>query len=215
MRKVEVTLDIDAPTATIASTFTDAVPFSTRLVSIQTKIKAAALVTLVMFAPILSFGQLTRQDSVWLPFHYMIGNWTGSSEGQPGKGTYARSYEIVLNKKFLEVRNKSTYPPSSRKPSGEVHEDRGFISYDKLRKTFILRQFHTEGFVNQYKIESISPDGKTIVFISESIENIPHGFKARETYQQVSENEFTETFELAAPGKDFELYSRALLRKVR
>lgn len=131
------------------------------------------VVALLILSPVLAFGQMTKQDSVWLPFKNMIGKWSGTSEGQPGKGTYDRSYEIVLNKKFIEVRNKSTYPPSTNNPKGEVHEDRGFISYDKARKTFVLRQFHIEGFVNQYKIESISPDRKTIVFISESIENIP------------------------------------------
>jgi hypothetical protein len=77
----------------------------------------------------------------------------------------------------------------------------------------VLRQFHIEGFVNQYKIESVSPDQKTIVFISEAIENIPQGFKAKETYQIINDNEFTETFELAEPGKDFELYSRATLKR--
>jgi len=79
----------------------------------------------------------------------------------------------------------------------------------------VLRQFHIEGFVNQFKIESISPDGKTIVFISENIENIPAGYRAKESYQIVSENEFIETFELAEPGKDFELYSKAILKRIR
>ncbi|MFZ6009081.1 MAG: hypothetical protein ACOYXT_01940, partial [Bacteroidota bacterium] len=98
-------------------------------------------------------------------------------------------------------------------PKGEVHEDKGFISYDKARRTFVLRQFHVEGFVNQYKIESISTDGKTIAFISEAIENIPAGFRARETYHIISNDEFTETFELAEPGKEFELYSKAILKR--
>jgi hypothetical protein len=173
-----------------------------------------AIVVLLIISPLVSFGQMTKQDSVWLPFKHMIGKWTGSSEGQPGKGTYERTYEIVLNKKFIEVRNKSTYPPSANSPKGEVHEDRGFISYDKARKTFVLRQFHIEGFVNQYKIESISLDGKTIVFISEAIENIPAGFRAKETYRIINENEFTETFELAEPGKEFEVYSKAVLKRV-
>jgi hypothetical protein len=174
-----------------------------------------AIVVLLVISPLLSFGQMTKQDSVWLPFKHMIGKWTGSSEGQPGKGTYERSYEIVLNKKFIEVKNKSTYPPSKDNPNGEVHEDHGFISYDKSRKTFVLRQFHIEGFVNQFKIESISSDGKTIVFISESIENIPAGFRAKESYQMINENEFIETFELAEPGKDFELYSKAILKRAK
>jgi len=173
------------------------------------------LLILILFVPAMSHAQVSKQDSVWLPLKFMIGNWIGTSEGEPGKGTYERSYQIVLNKKFIEVKNKSTYPPSKDNPKGEVHEDRGFISYDKGRKTFVLRQFHIEGFVNQFHIESISPDGKTIVFISESIGNIPAGYRAKETYQIISENEFKETFELAEPGKDFDLYSKAVLKRVK
>lgn len=172
------------------------------------------LLLLLIILPIASNAQMTKQDSLWLPFKPLVGKWSGKSEGQPGYGIYERTYEVVLNKKFIEVRNKSTYPASKDHPKGEVHEDHGFISYDKARKTFVLRQFHIEGFVNQYKIESISPDKKTIVFVSESIENIPSGYRAKETYQIVSETEFTETFELAEPGKDFELYSKAILKKI-
>ncbi|PZR19710.1 MAG: hypothetical protein DI539_13150 [Flavobacterium psychrophilum] len=139
----------------------------------------------------------------------------GESDGQPGKGKYQRNYEIVLNKKFIEVKNKSTYPPSSHNPKGEVHEDHGFISYDKARKTFVFRQFHIECFVNQYKMESISPDKRTIIFVSESIENIPEGYCAKETYRIVSDNKITETFELAEPGKNFEVYSKATLRRLK
>jgi len=173
------------------------------------------IVLLLAFCPFISQAQMTRQDSIWMPFKVFVGKWAGDSDGQPGKGKYERSYEIIFNKKFIEVKNKSSYSPSQHNPKGEVHEDRGFISYDKARKTFVMRQFHIEGFVNQYKIESVSPDGKTIVFISESIENIPTGFRARETYQIVNENEFTETFEMAEPGKEFEVYSKAILRRVK
>jgi hypothetical protein len=170
---------------------------------------------LLFLLPGLTFGQLSKQDSVWLPFKSMIGTWTGTSEGEPGKGVYERSYTQVLNKKFIEVRNKSTYAPSPNNPKGEVHEDHGFISFDKSRKTFVLRQFHIEGFVNQYVLESRSADGKTLVFVSESIENIPKGYRARESYQIMNENEFTETFELAEPGEEFKVYSKAVLKRVK
>jgi len=168
---------------------------------------------MLLCLPALSFGQNTKQDSLWAPFRWFSGNWTGDSEGQPGKGKYERSYTVIFNKKFIEIRNTSTYPPSKQNPEGEVHEDKGYISYDRTRKTFVLRQFHIEGFVNQYKLESISPDGKTIVFISEAIENIPAGYRARETYKIANDNEFTEIFELAEPGKNFEVYSKAILKR--
>jgi hypothetical protein len=125
-----------------------------------------------------------------------------------------RSYQPILNDMFLEVSNKSTYPPQSQNPQGEVHEDLGLISYDKTRKTYVLRQFHIEGFVNQYVMDHLAPDGNTIVFTSESIENIPAGWRARDTYRVINPDEFTETFELASPGKDFELYVRTQFKRV-
>jgi hypothetical protein len=113
------------------------------------------------------------------------------------------------------VKNKSTYEPQEKNPKGEVHEDIGYISYDRMRKKFVLRQFHVEGFVNQFALDSISSDGKTIVFLSEAIENIPAGWRAKETYHIASENEFTETFELAPLGKEFEVYSKVTLKRVK
>jgi len=77
----------------------------------------------------------------------------------------------------------------------------------------VLRQFHIEGFVNQYKAESISADRKTIAFVSENIENISSGFRAKETYHIINNDEFTETFELAEPGKEFKVYSKTVLKR--
>ena len=87
------------------------------------------------------------------------------------------------------------------------------ISYT-ARKLFVFRQFHTEGFVNTY-VPAADSDDKTLVFVSEAIENIPAGYCARETYTILSPDEFTECFEIAEPGKDFELYSEARLKRVR
>lgn len=50
--------------------------------------------------------------------------------------------------------------------------------------------------------------------MSEAIENIPKGYRARETYTFISANEFEEVFEIAEPGKDFEVYSKARLKRV-
>lgn len=130
------------------------------------------------------------------------------------KGLYERTYQFILNKNFIEIKNKSTYTPTDKNPAGEVHEDIGYFSYDKTLKKFKLRQFHIEGFINEFVLDSISADKKTMVFISVAIENIPKGFRARETYFLKSENEIEEIFELAGPGKDFEVYSKVkLVRK--
>ena len=165
----------------------------------------------LLFIPSILFAQNTKRDSVWLPLKPFVGNWKGEGGGEPGKGKYERSYQFILNKRFIEIRNKSTYQPTTQYPDGEVHEDIGYFSYDNARKTFILRQFHTEGFVNQFGLDSISPDKKTFVFITESIENIPAGYRAKETYHIISDDEIEETFEIAEPDKDFAVYSKVKL----
>ena len=143
----------------------------------------------------------------------MIGRWQGTSEGQPGKGTVEREYTRILNSRFVHVKNRNVYPPQERNPKGEQHEDFGVFSVDQSRKRIVFRQFHVEGFVNQYAHEPESAD-RTLVFVTESIENIPAGWRARETYRLISADEFEEVFELSEPGKPFELYSRARLKRV-
>ena len=172
-------------------------------------------IALLLIAPQLSFAQLTKQDSVWLPFRHFIGTWTGTGEGVDGKGTYERSYQFALNKKYIELKNKTVYTPTKENPKGYVHEDFGVISYDKMRKTFVFRQFHIEGFVNQYILESISADGKTIVFVTESIENIPKGWRCRETYTLNETNELSEAFDMAEPNKNFEPYTTANFKRLK
>ena len=41
------------------------------------------------------------------------------------------------------------------------------------------------------------------------------GWEAREFYRIISPDEVVETFSLAAPGKDFEVYTETNLKRVR
>lgn len=148
----------------------------------------------------------------WAPLRFLLGTWEGTTAGQPGNGTVRREYRLVLRDRFIEVRNTSTYPPQEKNPKGEVHEDIGYISYDRARKAFVFRQFHAEGFVNTYVS---GPDVTLpVVFLSEGIENIPAGWRARETYR-MNGDELLELFELAEPVKEFATYSEARLKRSR
>jgi hypothetical protein len=136
-----------------------------------------------------------------------IGRWTGEGEGQPGKSTVERSHEATLGGRFILARHRSTYAPQAKNPKGEVHDDVGYFSFDKVRKRFVFRQFHVEGFVNQFVAATPSLDNGSLVFDSEALENIPAGWRARETYKFSSADAFEEIFELAEPSKDFTVYS--------
>ncbi len=157
------------------------------------------------------WAQSNSAPEMWERVRFLVGSWVGDVEGQPGKGQSLREYHFVLGNKYLEVRNKSTYPAQPQNSKGEVHEDWGMISFDRARKKLILRQFHIEGFVNQYAVEETG-DG-FVRFTSEAIENIPTGYRARETYIPNGPDSFTERFEIAEPGKDFEVYSETHFRR--
>lgn len=149
----------------------------------------------------------------WASVHFLDGEWTGESDGEPGKGTVKRTYRFVLGRKFLYEQNVSTYPPQPKNEKGEVHEHWSFFSHDRARHTIVFRQFHQEGFVNQYVMKAGTPAG-TVVFESEALENVPSGWKARETYEVVSPDEFVETFELAQGTGAYEVYSQARFKRV-
>ncbi len=160
-----------------------------------------------------SMAQPPAKDDPWRRIRSLVGEWVGEAEGEPGKGSVKRSYQFVLNGRFLYEQNVSTYPAQPKNPKGEVHEHRSFFSYDRARKTIVFRQFHQEGFVNQYVMLS-EAKASVVVFETEALENLPSGWKARESYELVSPDEFVETFELAEPGAAFHVYSRSRFRRV-
>lgn len=150
----------------------------------------------------------------WQPVRFLVGRWNGTVQGEAGNGTVTRSYEFTLGGKFIEERNVSTYPAQEKNRKGEMHEHRSFISYDGKRHVLVLRQFHQEGFVNTYVLNVTESVGNVLVFDSESFENLDSGFKARETYEVYSSDEFIETFEVAEPGKRLDLYSRTRFTRI-
>ena len=140
---------------------------------------------------------------------FLAGRWRGTSRGEPGNGTVERECERILGDRFIECRSTVTYPPQEKNPKGEVHVERAIYSFDKSAKKLVLRQFHGEGFVNTY----VQDDA--LVFTTVSIENIPAGWRARETYDVRSADSFVETFALAPPGKEMTVYSASTLERVK
>jgi hypothetical protein len=144
----------------------------------------------------------TKNTADWHQFNYFIGSWLGPAVGQWGTGKCDNQFQFLLNGKYLEIRHRVITPPQEKMPKGEVHQDIGLMSYDKARGKFILRQFHGEGFVNQY-ILTVSPDNKSLIWETEAIENVDTGWRAKQTWKIVGPDEMVETFELAPPSKPY------------
>jgi len=172
-----------------------------------------AVLPLLLTLPLIGMTAEPVKDR-WQPVRFMLGSWQGEAQGEPGRGRVERIYALVLGDKFIEEQNTSSYEPRDGKPA-EIHHHRGFLSYDRSRKTIMLRHFHEEGFVNLYALNESVSTPRRLVFESVSFENFSNEWRARETYEVISDDEFVETFELAEPGKEFELYSRNHFRRKR
>ncbi|HEU4779232.1 MAG TPA: hypothetical protein VFS58_05055 [Steroidobacteraceae bacterium] len=166
------------------------------------------LLTLVLFAALTASAAERAAPDRWVLVRFMLGSWEGTASGESGNGSVERTYELVLGGQFIEERNTSRYEPKTPGAAPEIHQHRGFISYDKARKAYMLRHFHEEGFVNLFAHNSDKSLPAFVVFDSVNFENFSNDWKARESYEVISPDEFIETFELAAPGKDFTVYSR-------
>ena len=170
----------------------------------------------VLFALVVtSFAQGARKQVNWEPFNYFVGSWEGTTKGEMGAGKAEREYKLILNGTFLEIRNNTVFAPRGNQAKGESHEDVGFVSYDWGRHRFNFRQFHVEGFVNHYILSSMGADNKPASWVTESIENLEQGWRARESYKFMSKDEFVETFELAPPGKDFFMFTQTNFKRKR
>lgn len=143
---------------------------------------------------------------LWEPLRCFLGTWTGTGRGQAGISAVIKTYSFALADRFLEVKGRSIYEPQEGNPSGEIHEELGLISYDKVRSRYVLREFHVEGFVNQYVLEPPAPGNQKLVFVTEAIENIPPGWTARTTWEILSQDSFREIFDLAGPGEPWSCY---------
>ncbi len=171
------------------------------------------LLFILILIPVLALAQEEKKEDIWAPFRYFVGKWEGTGKGQSGVSKLQAEAKFVLNNRYLELSGKLVFEPKDKSKKGEVYEDMSFLSYDQIRKKYVLRQFSAPGFVTQYVLDSLPTDGKTFVFVSEGMENIPPGWKARSTFKILNQKEFHQTFELAAPGKDYESVSESNVRR--
>lgn len=154
-----------------------------------------------------------ESNDPWEYFRYFLGDWQGVGTGKIGESHLERKYKFILNEQFMQVYNRSVFKPQEKNPHGEIHEDMGIFSYDKSKGVFILREFHVEGYVNQYTVERQDVEGKIWVMTTDTIENIPSGWQARTTYKILNHDEFQETFELMRPGEDWTCYISSHLKR--
>lgn len=169
-----------------------------------------AIILIVLFSTL-----MFSQENNFKKFDFLIGKWSGIGSGFGNNKSIINSeFRFVMKGKYIEVLNDSKFVPTTKKPEGEHHIDKGFISYDATRNAFLFRQFHVEGFVIQYiLVDSLSSNSK-LVFESEEIENFIQGGKARWVISIKNGNEIETTFDVQLPEKEYQCFGENKLKRV-
>ena len=159
------------------------------------------ILTLLLVACIVvpAGGQQAGAPDRWNAFEFFAGAWTGKEWATFGEGRGERTYELVLQDRYLLSRNRSVFPPQDGLPDGDVHEDWTVVSYDDDRDTYVLRQFNSEGFVNTFVLDDASTPPERMVFVLEASENA-RGTRATLTLTRMDARTFEEVFDLTLPG---------------
>ncbi len=162
---------------------------------------------------VFSSGKALAQTNHFDKVAFLIGEWNGSGSGFGNeKSSIESSFQFVMNSSYIEVINDSKFEPSEKRPEGEHHIDKGFISFDNDRGKIVFRQFNIEGFVNQYTLnESLSSDS-VLIFETEIIENLPGG-KARWTIRRVTETEIETIFDVSFKDDEYTCFGSNYLKK--
>ena len=145
---------------------------------------------------------------------WLVGEWTGTGEGQPGTSTSIRRAEQIHGARFIRVEARSEYAPQGGNPTGEIHTSTDIWSFDRRRNLLVMRQFDSLGFASTYVQDpAASTDGR-IVLVSEHFENVPAGWRSRYTYEHAAPNAYRELFELDS-GQGYVRYVSSSLIRAR
>ena len=137
----------------------------------------------------------------WDKWKFLIGEWVGEGNGQPGQGSGSFTFGTDLDSKILVRKNHTEFPATKDKPAF-VHNDLLFIYPDYTGTASKAIYFDNEGHVINY---TITYTDNSIVFTSEAIPNAP---RFRLSYIQLGKDTVNIKFEFASPQnqEEFKTY---------
>jgi hypothetical protein len=145
----------------------------------------------------------------WEKWKYLIGEWVGEGNGQPGQGEGSFSFQTGLDGKIL-VRKNHTVFPETAKYAVKVHDDLLYV-YAALRDgSQEAIYFDNEGNTIKYKV---SFTGNSIVLTSDKSASSP---RFRLSYIKIDDKSVNIIFEMAQPDapETFRTYLEGKANKI-
>jgi hypothetical protein len=130
----------------------------------------------------------------WEAWEYLLGEWEGGHEGDPGQGYGRFSFSFELDENILVRRNRTVFP-ATKERAGFAHDDL-LIIYTEFTGARRAIYFDNEEHVIHYEV-NVLPDQKTITLESDPTPSTP---QFRFTYIKTGEDALEARFEMAPPG---------------
>ncbi|MFB3922395.1 MAG: hypothetical protein ACE145_11775 [Terriglobia bacterium] len=150
----------------------------------------------IMIAGLGVLPLLAADGPDWDPWRFLLGEWVGEGEGQPGQGIGKFSFALDLQGRILVRKNRADYPATRERPAYS-HEDLMVIYQGPSPSSTRAIYFDNEGHVIQYRV-TVSTDGNSVTFLSDPSPSAP---RFRLTYTKGKSGGLKILFEIAPPGK--------------
>jgi hypothetical protein len=172
------------------------------------KTRRLLIITILLVSSELLSGQQSKNP--WEKWNFLIGEWVGEGNGQPGQGEGKFSLQTELNGNILMRKNSTAFPATSTSKAF-IHEDLLIVypgNDDSLQEAIY---FDNEGHKINYKITFAE---NTVVLTSDIIADTP---RFRLSYVKIDSVTVKISFEMASPQKpeEFKMYLSGKAIKVK
>lgn len=163
------------------------------------KISKQFLAIAIILTSHMVFAQ--QSDVKWDKWSFLMGEWVGEGNGQPGQGNGSFTFQTDLDGKVLVRKNHTEFPATADRPAS-IHNDLLYIYPDYSGNASKAIYFDNEGHVINYSIVYAE---NSIVLTSDIIPNAP---RFRLSYIFLGNDSVNIKFEFAAPQNpnDFRVY---------
>ena len=162
---------------------------------------------------LLSGTALEAQETTppnWRDWYFLLGEWVGTGNGQPGQGTGGFTFKPDLQQHVLVRTNRAEYPAAKERPAYK-HDDLMVIYHETAASPLRAIYFDNEGHVIHYAVRIDAAD-ETAIFLSESEAGTP-GYRL--SYVGKTADTVNIKFEVAPPDKpeQFQTYIEATAKR--
>jgi len=171
------------------------------------KLQKLLITAILLVSCQLLFGQ--QKKNPWEKWNFLIGEWVGEGNGQPGQGEGKFSFQKDLDGNILVRKNRTSFPEIANSKAF-VHEDLLIVYPGSEVTPREAIYFDNEGHIIKYKISFIE---NSVILTSDLVAGTP---RFRLSYVPVDSKTVKIDFEMASPQKpeEFKMYLSGKATKI-